>query len=129
MERLTYDGIRNLIKNSLSKRPLSVLVQAIAVKNKNAEKISQQLSISWGNLCCVGVVPLQVKAMLEIQKKLWTVFQYDIILITSWKLSSSCDRTIIVIKDMSIVKTGLKIKIGDPVLYDECQRLGSFPKI
>ena len=129
MGKLTFDGIQSLIKNSLNKTPLNVLVQAIVVKDKNAEKISQQLSISWGNLHCVGVVPLQVKENLEAQRKPSMVFQYDLILITSCKVSSSNDKTVLVIKDMNIVKTGLKSKIGDPVLYDDWKKSGSFPKI
>ena len=129
MGKLTLNGIQYLLENWLNKNPLSVLVQAISIKNKPAEKVWQQVSISWGNLHVWAVIPMSVKDYLEVQNKPFTISLYDVVQITSCKVSWSVDKTILVIKDMNIIKTGLESKIGGPVSYDECKMSGNFPII
>lgn len=108
---------------------MEVVLQAIHAKDKNTDKISQQLSLSCGNLHVLALVPVSVTAKLKEIGEPYSVSQFDIVKINSCKLNSTNDKTILIIKDMSIIQSGLSSKIGNPSFYDDCKKNGKFPVI
>jgi len=77
----------------------------------------------------LAVVPINLKLDMERKGKECMIKLYDIFRINKYKVTSSNNRVVVVLKDAyDILKSGVKTKIGNPTLYDDCKSTSRFPK-
>lgn len=122
MVNLTFEGIKKVAKGQTEDLPDGVVLQILSVKSCDNKNVTKKWLVSWGNYSTTAVLTLPVEKEMARQGKNWDVQLYDIVKFNKFKVSHSNDRTVLVTRSVfDIIKTGLKTKIGNPVLYDDVE--------